>query len=180
MTSIALTQDQFKIHRYKAKVLYIPKNAKPEDVIDLSRNLVTLRIVKDFDTQVMPYYRIELGLSTTQVRTIQQGWKEATLNITLSHRYIKDTSVKNSEEYDTLEDYLTDAQFKIMVVDNSPNAQSAEQDGVANSIPMVMYQMELCAIAPLDINKRLNNSAYHGCTTTDIVASLTDKSRPIS
>ena len=57
MTQIKHNSDQFKMHRYSVNARLIPKGGKEADMIDLSEGVMEIRIIKDFDAQVFPYYR---------------------------------------------------------------------------------------------------------------------------
>ena len=178
MTTLSPDADQFRVHRYAPSVRLIPKGADETAAIDMTQALLELRILKDFDTQAFPYVRMEVGVSVNEATQIQDVWREARLFVTLTHRYIRDAG-SDQEEYDTLEDYLKDAEFQIMVLDGAPPNVPAEQEaGVTSDAPSVRFVMELAPVIALSVNKRVNNGVYHEATLGEVVGALTVRNKP--
>ena len=71
MTAISDDIDKFQHHRYAVVANLIPKGGKEADTIKLADSVMELRIVKHFDEQFMPYYRLVVGVSVDDAEKIQ-------------------------------------------------------------------------------------------------------------
>ena len=178
MTQIKHNSDQFKMHRYSVNARLIPKGGKEADMIDLSEGVMEIRIIKDFDAQVFPYYRIVVGVSVAEASKIQECWREARVYLTLHHFY---ASRKGEQmvDVDALDDYIKDVEFQIMTMDGAPTNVPTQQAGSQpQNAPSVQLSMELSPVLALGVNKGINNGAYHDASVGDLIALLTQRNRP--
>lgn len=178
MTEIKHNSDQFKQHRYSVNARLIPKGGKEEDMIDLSEGVMEVRIIKDFDSQVFPYYKIIVGVSVSQASKIQEVWREARVYLTL-HHFFASRKGEQMVDVDALDDYIKDIEFQIMTMDGAPTNVPTEQAGSQpQNAPSVQLSMELSPVLALSVNKGINNGAYHDASVGDLVALLTQRNRP--
>lgn len=178
MTEINRDIKTFKTYRYSIQADLVPNGGTEEDVISLGQNTSELRIVKQYDEQVFPYYRLAVAVSVEDAVRIQSCWRDGRLYITLRELLV-DTGAESGEMEDTGKFYIRNGEFRIMVCDGSPpHIPSGDFNSMSANVPSVLFQMELVPALPLGMNKAINNSAYHEVTTADLVALLTAQNAP--
>jgi hypothetical protein len=180
MTAISNDIDKFQHHRYAVVANLIPKGGKEEDTIKLADSVTELRIVKHFDEQFMPYYRLVVGVSVDVAEKIQSAWRTGKMYITMrKYVAIKGETTNGVKEEDTGETYIKDGEFRIMVCDGAPpHVPKGQSNELIRQVPSVQFVMELAATVPLDINKSVNNGAYHEVTTAEMAAHIVSDSMP--
>ena len=180
MTEIVRDIDQFKHHRYGLLAKIIPKDGTEEDTIEIGDAITELRLMKHYDEQVFPYYCITAAVSTDVASKIQACWRDARLYLTVSKFQTNgDVDEGETEELDTGDDYIKDAEFQIMVCDGAPpHVPSGQENELATKVPSVVFRMELAPVIALGINKKINNGAYHDLTISEFIAVLTADNVP--
>ena len=180
MTAISDDIDKFQHHRYAVVANLIPKGGKEVDTIKLADSVMELRIVKHFDEQFMPYYRLVVGVSVDDAEKIQAAWRTAKMYITIKkYVAIKGETPEGNKEEDTGETYIKDGEFRIMVCDGAPpHVPKNQSNELARQTPSVQFVMELAPTVPLDINKSVLNGAYHEITTAEMAAHIVTDSMP--
>jgi hypothetical protein len=177
-TSINRDLDQFLSYRYPVTARLVPLGATIDKQIDLTEGLTSFRILRDYDMHVMPYYSLEFIVSADNLRLIQQAWRTAKLYVTVGRSTLPVGS-GSSQEVDTGTPYMKDVEFQVMTMPSSPSAVPTGQiSDQARSTMRLGVKMELALTSALAINKKLNNGAFHGATSTDVVAHLANLNKP--
>ena len=181
MTTIVSDTKDFHLNRYTIKVKLIPFAGGKADTIDLTKELSSLRIIKQYDDQVFPYYAMTVAVSVNVAKKIQAAWRIGKMYITME-RLIptsKSGTTGDSRETATGDMYIKDAPFQIMVCDGAPpNVPTGQNNDLVRQVPSVLFHMELSPLTPLAINKKTNNGAYHNLTMTSLAATLTNANAP--
>lgn len=177
-TEITRDSDQFHVYRYGVSIRYIPPKAGEDEEINLGRHHTELRVVKDYDAQVMPYFRLHAVLSQRDVQRIRETWKEGRLFITIA-KFRVDRGDEKDAEVDTGEFVMKDEEFKIMLGDMTPATTRMDDAGTqAMQLPTVEFPMEIAPILPLAINKAVSPEVFHDVTINDVVVSLIERHAP--
>jgi hypothetical protein len=172
--------DKFRYNRYAVHSKIVPKDGNEENTIDISEAISEVRILKDYDRQVFPYYRVTAAISTDKAAKIQEIWQDAKLYMTLI-RFVgnENRSTSPSDETDTGDKYIEDVEFKIMVCDGAPaNRANSQPNELSNSVQSVLFHMEILPVNAIGMNKKINSSAYHEITISELAASLTSDNAP--
>jgi hypothetical protein len=178
VTEIRRDTGKFKSYRYGIQADLVPKGGKEEDVIRLGPATSELRLMKHYDEQVFPYFRLTVAVSVEDATKIQSCWRNGRLYITLKE-YLADTGDESGNADDTGRFYLKNGEFRIMVCDGSPaHVPDGEYNEMARNLPSILFRMELIPVLALGMNKAINNGAYHEVTTADLVALLTAQNAP--
>lgn len=180
MTAIKSDADQFEQYRYGVEVKLIPKDGTEEDTILLTAGLTELRIIKNYDEQIMPYYRATVAVSVTEAEKIQSCWRSGKVYLTLrKFKALKSSTSDDQRLEDTGEDYLKNGEFRILVCDGAPPhvPEGQPSEGTRNA-PSVLFDMELAPSIPLELNKGICNSAFHEITVGELVASAVGDCMP--
>lgn len=175
MTEINRDVEKFDHYRYGVEVRLIPKGGDEEDTILLTEALTELRIIKHYDEQVMPYFRMNVAVSVDEAHRIVNSWRDGKVYLTMkTMRALK--GEKANEEVvaeNTGEDYLKNGELRILVCDGAPpHVPTGQNNDLARQVPSVQFAMELAPSVPLDINKTINNGAFHEVTIGELTALL--------
>jgi hypothetical protein len=178
LTTISRDLGQFLLYRYAVIASMIPKGGNAANTIDLGTGVTELHIIKDFDAQIHPYFRLSTLVSANDFQTMQAAWKDAKVYLTVQKHTVSVDSTSPLEN-DTGQNYMTNVEFQVMTLDSSPSAvptdQPSQEPGNARTLAA---HLELAATAPMSVNKTTNNAAYHGAAIGDIVGALVTKNRP--
>jgi hypothetical protein len=182
MTDIQTDKEVFHVFRYDIHAKLIPKGGAEADEIDLSQWVTELRILKDFDAHVLPYYRLSVRISSFDMRRIQDKWREGRLYLSVFKLRTpegKEASGAPKTPIDINEPYLTDAEFQVMTMDGTPVSQSSDQlSNTVENVPTITAHLELSPTIGLAVGKKLNNGVWHGVHIADVVAAITHNSVP--
>ena len=181
MTDISVSTEVFHVYRYDVRARLVPKGGQQADEIDLSQFLTELRVVKDYDAHVLPYYRLTSRVSASDLRRVQDAWREGKLYLTVRKLRAPEGAESHAsrEPVDADEPYLTDAEFQVMTMDGTPFPSATEQvSDSPDNAPTVDAHMELSPTAALAFGKKLLNGVWHGVGIGDVVAALVAQSVP--
>ena len=181
MTTINDDVDQFEHYRYRIEAKLIPKRGGEYETIELTQAISELRIVKHYDEQVMPYYRLTCAVSVEDATAIQAAWRTGHVYITMKKmKALRGGGGGEQREEAVGAEYIKDGEFRILVCDGAPpHVPEGQTHELAARVPSVKFVMELAPTIPLGINKTINNGAYHEITTAELAAHLVAENAPV-
>ena len=121
MTTINDDVDQFEHYRYRIEAKLIPKRGGEYETIELTQAISELRIVKHYDEQVMPYYRLTCAVSVEDATAIQAAWRTGHVYITMKKmKALRGGGGGEQREEAVGAEYIKDGEFRILVCDGAP------------------------------------------------------------
>ena len=180
MTTLSQDDGDFRRSVYDIRARLLPPDAGEEDSIDLAPLIVELRVVKEFDTKAFPYYRMTLGLSTAVADRIRDCWRQSKLTLSISRLWVP-RGEEGTRPVDAFDDYLKDAEFRIMETDlhtAAPPAAPGSDDSASSHAQAHLAVFELAPVVAIGVNKGTNVGAFHDVTVAEMVAFATVRSRP--
>lgn len=182
-TNVLANSSKYNLYKYKVNIRFIRNDAAlPEDEFQLSKALTKLVIHKNFDDFIYPYYKAVFQLSVEQVKFLTVNHHAGKIYISIEKFLIK-IEKDATTETPTGEFYIKDIPFAVFEIDKNPTdaiepevpSKRSESNAGQKAIP---FTLGLIPSVPMDINKYINNGAFHDTALPNVLAYLVGVNSP--
>jgi hypothetical protein len=168
----------FSSYRYPVSASLVPQGGTEATALVLDASVTGVRILKDYDRHIYPYYAISLLLSVNDYRTLQSIWRTGLLYLTIGKNTLPIGGATNNETVGPVP-YLDNVELQVLTAPSTPDGIPDQQDDAqALTTQRIGAQIECVPTSSMAVNKSLNDTSYHGAAPTDMVAHLASKNAP--
>lgn len=177
MTRIRRDIKEFIHHRYKVYAKLIPKGGSEEDTIILQKEISDIHISKNYDEHFLPYYAMNVAVSSDVAMKIQDAWRDGTLYITLT----RTESMRSQKmvERETGDTFINGVAFQIMTCEGGPpNVPDYQVSDISRHQPNTLMRLEAVPTLPMSMNKAINNGTFLNLRADELHAFLIAQNAP--
>jgi hypothetical protein len=163
---------------YEIRARLVPPGAGEGSSIKMDMMVTELRIVKDFDSHALPYFRLTIGVSLDDASRVRAAWRQGSVWMEVLRKTVPTDGT--ATEVDAFQDFIPMSEFRVMetTLDSPPPAVPEAGDSPSASAQAYLGTMELVPVEALGISKAVNGGSYHDATVGEVIAFLTKNNRP--
>jgi len=145
---------------YKIDIDYVPNGEEP---INLNLSLVSLRIVNEYEINMLPIVTLSVAVADPMLATIRDSYHEARITIAIT---INPVDLDNRMFSSMGDQYLKTTSFKIMDLDlpmkddEFNEKEDTNKESGSNYTETNMVEFDLFAVPHLEMTKKLINRSY--------------------